>query len=90
MCEIGPQFLSSVLKGIESKIDICSILNEKEKESIEKQKADIEQSIVTATSKKSKRARDETSHNEECIQKLKSRNNHRNGLPGKQNKIKDT
>ena len=66
---------------MESKIDICSILTEKEKESIEKQKADIEQPIVTATSKKSKRARDETSHNEECIQKLK--NNHRNGLPGK-------
>ena len=29
--EIEPPFLSSVLKGIESKIDICSILNEKEK-----------------------------------------------------------
>ena len=71
--EIEPPFLSSVLKGFESKIDICSILNEKEKESIEKQKADIEQHIVTATSKKSKRVRDETSHNEECIQKLKRR-----------------
>ena len=71
--EIEPPFLSSVLKGIESKIDISSILNVKEKESIEKQKADIDQPIVTATSKKSKRAKDETSHNEECITKLKRR-----------------
>ena len=63
--EIEPPFLSSVIKGIESKIDSCSILIEKEKESIEKQKADIEQPIVTSTSKKSKRTRDETSHNEE-------------------------
>ena len=55
------------------KIDICSILNEKEKESIETQKIGPEQPIVTATSKKSKRARDETSHIEECIQKLKRR-----------------
>ena len=69
--EIEPPFLSSVLKSIESKIDICSILNEKGTESIEKQKADIEQPIVKATSKKNKRTRDETSHNEECIQKLK-------------------
>ena len=58
--EIEPAFLSSVLKGIESKIDICSIRNEKQNDSIEKQKADIEQPNVTATSKKSKRARDET------------------------------
>ena len=71
--EIEPPFLSSVLKGIESKIDICSILNEKEKESIEKHKSDIELPIVTATSKKSKRARNQTSHNDECVQKLKRR-----------------
>ena len=31
MKEIEPSFLSSVLKGVESKIDICSILNEKRK-----------------------------------------------------------
>ena len=43
MYEIEPPFLSSVLKGNESKIDICSILIGKEKQSIEKQKADIEQ-----------------------------------------------
>ena len=54
MKEIEPPFLSAVLKDIESKIDICSILNEKGKEGIEKQKADIEQPIVTATTKKSK------------------------------------
>ena len=71
MKEIEPPFLLAVLKDIESKIDICSIL--KEKESIEKQEADIEQPIVTATTKKSKRARDETSYNEEFIQKLKRR-----------------
>ena len=47
-------FLSVVLKDIESKTEICSILNEKEKGSIEKQKADIEQPIVTVTTKKSK------------------------------------
>ena len=32
MKEIEPPFLSSVLKDIESKIDICSILNEKKEE----------------------------------------------------------
>ena len=74
MKEIEPPFLSAFLKDIESKIDICSILNEKEKESIEKQNADIEQPTVTATTNKSKRARDETSHNKEFIQKLKRRN----------------
>ena len=73
MKEIEPPFLSSVLKSVESKIDICSILNEKENESIETQKIGPEQPIGTATSKKSKRARDETSHIEECIQKLKRR-----------------
>ena len=55
------------------KIDICSISNEKENESIETQKIGPEQPIVTATSKKSKRARDETSHIEECIHKFKRR-----------------
>ena len=45
----------------------------KENESIETQKIGPELPIVTATSKKSKRARDETSHVEKCIQKLKRR-----------------
>ena len=85
--EIEPPFLSSVLKGIESKIDICSIINEKAKESIEKQKADIEQPNATATSKKSKRASDETSHNEEYIQKLKRRKQPHKWIAWK-NKIK--
>ena len=71
MKDIEQPFLSSVLKGVESKIDICSILNENENESIETQKTEPEQPIDTATAKKSKRSRDETSHNGECIQKLK-------------------
>ena len=42
MKEIEPPFLSAVLKDIESKIDICSILNEKENEGIDKRKTIIE------------------------------------------------
>ena len=59
MKEIEPPFLSSVLKDIESKIDIWSILNEKGNECVDKQKTTIEpkQHNVTAKSKKSKRAR---------------------------------
>ena len=63
-------------------------INEKEKESIEKQKVDIKQPIVTATTKKSKRARDETSHNDEFIQKLKRRKQPQKWIAWK--KIKDT
>ena len=70
MKEIEPSFLSSVLKGVEPKIDICSILNEKEDESIETQKIGPALPIVTATSKKIKQVRDETSHIEKCIQKF--------------------
>ena len=75
MYDRNPTTVSVVgfLKSVESKIDICSIINEKENESIETQKIGPEQPIVTATSKNSKRARDETSHIEECIQKLKRR-----------------
>ena len=36
--KIEPPFLSSVLKGIESKIDIFSILNEKEKKALKNRK----------------------------------------------------
>ena len=46
MKEIEPPFLSTVLKDIESKIDICSLLNEKKKkenECIENQKTVLEQ-----------------------------------------------
>ena len=87
MKEIEPPFLSSVLKSVESNFDICSIINEKENESIEAQKIGPEQPIVTATSKKGKRARDETSHNEECIQKLKRRKQPQKWISWK-NKIK--
>ena len=54
MKEIEPPCLSSVLKDIESKI--CSIINEKENECIEKQKSIIEpkQHNITVKSKKSK------------------------------------
>ena len=46
MKEIEPPFLAMVLKDIESKIDICSLLNEKKKkenECIENQKTVLEQ-----------------------------------------------
>ena len=58
MKDIEPPFLSSVLKDIESKIDICSILNkekESENECIEKQKTEPEQHNVRAKTKKIKR-----------------------------------
>ena len=89
--EIEPPFLSSVLKGIESKIDICSILNEKkDKRKHWKQKADMEQPNVTATSKKTKRARDETSQNEEWIEKIeRSKTMTEMDCLEKLNKIKD-
>ena len=89
MKEIEPPFRSSILKSVESKIDICSILNEKENESNETQKIGLEQPIVTATSKKSKRARDEMSRNEECIKKLKRRKQPQKWISWK-NKIKYT
>ena len=38
MKEIESPFLSSALRSVESNIDLCSILNEKENESIETQK----------------------------------------------------
>ena len=46
----------------------------KKKKALKKQNGDIEQPIVTAMTNKVTRARDETSHNEEFIQKLKRRN----------------
>ena len=49
------------------------VVNLKNENEVVMLKADIEQPNITATSKKSKRARDETSHNEKCIQKLKRR-----------------
>ena len=58
----------------------------KKKKALKKQKADIEQPIVTATTKKSKRATDETSHNDEFIQKLKRRKQPQKWIAWKKNK----
>ena len=51
--------------------DICRILNEKENEGIEKQKADTEAIQHITKTKKSIRTRDETLKNKECTKKCK-------------------
>ena len=76
MKEIESPFLSTVLKKIVLEFDICSILNEKENEGIEKQKTIIEpkQRNIAAKYKKGKRTRDE-----EYTKKLNGRKQPQNG-----------
>ena len=84
MKSIKEPFLTTLLKSIMSNTDICRILNEKENEGIEKQKADIEAIQHITKTMKSIRTRDETLKNKECTKKCKVTKNLKIGLPEKQ------